>query len=147
VATLAATAAFGLVGGVWGAALGLGVGVIAARVPTPVGFVLGHLCLGLLPVELTAERLAMLEAGLVPLLLPVLLGRLDGRERLVAVGGVTVAIAALGALALWVVPLVGPPWASVAALAAVTIAVGGVLWRYEAVRTSGPTPAGGAPDE
>jgi hypothetical protein len=142
VATLAATAAFGAVGGTRGAALGLGVGLVAAFVPVPAGYVLGHLCLGLLPGDPTWERLALLEAGLVPLLLPELLVPLDGRDQFLAVAGVTLAVAALGAPALWLVPAVGTPWASVAALIAVTVAVGGVLWRYEAVQT-----AGGAPDE
>ncbi|MFB6157437.1 MAG: hypothetical protein ABEJ34_06315 [Haloferacaceae archaeon] len=147
VGALATTAAFGVVGGWRGAALGLGVGLVAAFVPAPVGFVFGHLCLGLLSVELTGGRLALLEAGLVPLLLPALLGPLDGRERLVATGGVTVVVAALGAPALWLVPVSGAPWAGVAGLLTVTVAVGGVLWRYEAVRTSGTTPSGGTPDE
>lgn len=146
VATLAATAAFGAVGGLRGAALGLAVGALAAVLPAPVGFVVGHLCLGVLPVALTWQRLVVLEAGLVPLLLPELLVPLGRRERLVAVGGVTAAVAALGAPALWLVPPVGTPWASVAALFTVTVAVGGVLWRYETVQTSA-SPAGGTPDE
>ena len=147
VGALAATAAFGVVGGLRGAAVGLGVGVLAAVLPAPVGYVLGHLCLGLLPVELSWDRLALLEAGLVPLLLPDLLAPLGRRERLVAVAGVTGVVGALGASALWLVPPVGTPWASVAALAGVTAAAGGVLWRYEAVRTGAAGAAGGVPDE
>lgn len=146
-AALAVTAAFGVVGGGRGAAVGLAVGTFAVLLPAPVGYVLGHLCLGLVPGEFGWARLALLEAGLVSLLLADLSDPLDRRDRLVAAGGVVVAVGALGAPALWLAPPVGTPWTSVAALLSVTVAVGGVLWRYEAVRTTDPTSAGEAPDE
>jgi hypothetical protein len=137
VAALAASLAFGTVGGVRGAALGLGVGVVAALVPAPVGYLLGHCCLGLLSGELTWQRLVVLEAGLVPLLLPDLLRPLDTTRRGVAAVGTTLAVATLGAPAVWLVPPVGVPWTSVAVVVTATAAVGGVLWRYETVRSEG----------
>jgi hypothetical protein len=145
-AALATTAAFGAVGGPRGAALGAAVGLVAAVVPTPVGFVLGHLCLGVLPVALGGARLVLLEAGLVALLLPALLDPLGGGERLVAVVGLAVVVAALAALALWLVPPVGTPWASVAALAAVTAAAGGAPWLRDGP-AGGSTPQGGSGGE
>lgn len=147
VAALAASLAFVVGGGARGAALGLGVGVVAAFAPAPVGYLLGHCCLGLLSGELTWQRLVVLEAGLVPLLLPDLLRPLDTTttRRGVAVIGTTLAVAALGAPAVWLVPRVGVPWTSIAVIITVTVAVGGVLWRYETVRAGDAS--GGAVDE